>query len=117
MMNTAIEQAKALYAAHGLNLARDLGLFLEHGVVIALPNRLLLGRPIALADPDRWAEETPHQVNAWLVHFACGRGAVRWFFEQMPWTLPYVAWRRGFHPKPDERLRIYPTAALKRRLF
>jgi len=110
----AVDQAKALYADHGLNLGREIGAFLDMGdVVLATADRLLLARPIVLERPREWPPRSA--PDAWYVRLAVGRGALAWFMAQMPYHLPFLAWRRGFRGDPN--LRIYPTQQFKERLL
>jgi len=111
---SAIYQAKELYHTHGLNLAKDIGAYLEHGVVIKFEDRMMLARPINLGRPREWLAATGDEADAWYVHLAIGTGLVRWFIAQMPYFLPSIAWRREFTGSPH--LHIYDTKQLKRRI-
>lgn len=103
----AIDQAKQVYAAHGLNLAEDIGRHLDcGGVVHCEPERLLLARPLELAAPQRWPR--PGAADAWYVTFALGRRSLGIFLQQMPHFLPKLAWRRAM--RGDHRLRVHDTA-------
>lgn len=110
----AIDQAKELYAQHGLSLGREIGAFLDTGsVVLSTPDRLLLARPILLERPREWPPAEP--ADAWFVRLAIGRGALAWFMQQMPYPLPFLAWRRGF--RGDPHLRVHSTQHFKERLL
>lgn len=110
----AIDEAKQLYAAHGLSLALELGRHLDFGGVVHVDaERLLIGRPIVLADPDVWPQ--PGAADAWYVTLAVGRGALPFFIRQMPYFLPFIAWRRGFHG--DQSLRIFHTERIRQNLL
>lgn len=103
----AIDHAKQLYASRGLNLALEIGRHLDCGGVVHVePDRLLLGRPMRLEDPDVWPE--PGAADAWYVTLAIGQNSLEFFLQQMPWFLPHLAWRRGF--RGDQRLRVFDTA-------
>lgn len=108
----AIDEAKALYRTAGRDLNRDLSDFLDCGYVFATPDRLLLARPIQRADWRRWV--TPAEADAWFVQLAVGRGSIRWFVEQMPVWLPWIAHRRDM--RGDDRLHCVQTDQLMRRL-
>ena len=109
-MNAIIE-ARELYAKHGLNFERDLGFYLTNGVVISLPDKFLMAKTIVKEHgDDLWNEASP---NAWYVHCAVGKNALRWFFDQAPVKLPYLAWRR-LKNFPQNPLRIYPTEQFAR---
>ena len=111
---TAIEEAARLYAAHGMNLSEDLERYLKFGYVFVTPDRLMLGRPMLR---ERGAEYWPQagEGDAWYVRLAVGKGAVRWFVEQMPYYLPFLAWNRQF--KDNGRLHIWPTDKFANRLI
>jgi hypothetical protein len=103
----AIDQAKQMYAAKGLNLAEDIGRHLDCGGLVHVePERLLIGRPLELANPDRWP--AAGAADAWYITLAIGRSCLAEFVRQMPYFLPSLAWRRGF--RGDHRLRVHDTA-------
>lgn len=100
---TAIEEAALIYERNGLHLGTDIEHHLKHGIVLCLPDRFIIGREIRLVN----GMETPCERgigNAWFVHFAVGRGAIKWFLEQAPRRLPFLCWTRlkhkvqGYHP-------------------
>lgn len=115
-MTPVLQVAEDMYKAAGLKLADDLHAYLTHGFVFANPAALLLGRPIISSEgPSRWlTPEEYHLADCWYVKLAVGNGAVRWFLHQMPWTLPKLAWERGFSGKG--KLRIYSTASAYRHI-
>ncbi len=108
---TAIEQAANLYAKHGLKLSVDLERYLKWGYVFVTPDRVLLARPLNTAKGvDHWPEEK--DADAWYVKLAVGENAMRWFFDRMPYALPFVAWKRDFKSASD-KLHIHRTERLK----
>lgn len=110
----AIDIAKGLYAQHGMSLAQDIGQYLDHGgVFFCTPDRLIIGRPVRVAEPDAWP--APGAADAWYVRLAvttAGRG-MRWFVEQMPYFLPWCCWHRHFRLSGGP-LHVRPTSTLCR---
>lgn len=80
-MTTPIyDQLLALYRqVPERSINEDLEFFLRHGYVFSSPDHLLIGCRIE---------------DAWFIHAAIGRGALRKFFDLMPYYLPYVGWAR-----------------------
>lgn len=112
---TAIAQAAKLYADHGLVLADDLTNYIKHGYVFITPDRVLLGRPISReCGPDHWLRDTD-PADAWYVKLAVGKNSLRYFVAQIPYHLPFLAWRRNFKGD-DDRLHIYPTERILNKL-
>lgn len=109
-MNSAIQEAKKLYAKHGLDLNRDLSDYLDYGYVFVTPDRMMLARPVKMDEPEEWLlpEEAISGNNyGWYVHLAVGEGCLKWFCEQMPYYLPHLLWRRDF--KTDGGYHIFVT--------
>ena len=108
---TALLEAKKMYANLNLNFERDLGFYLTNGVVFSLPDRFIMAKSIVKEHgDDLWNEANP---DAWYVHCAVGKNALRWFLGQAPVKLPYLAWRR-LKNFPQNTLRIYPTEQFAR---
>jgi hypothetical protein len=103
----AIDQAKQMYAAKGMNLAEDIGRHLDFGGVVHVePERLLLARPMRIERPDKWP--APSEADAWYVTLAIGTRSLVLFLQLMPFFLPHLAWRRAM--RGDNRLRVRDTA-------
>ncbi len=107
---SAIAEAKELYAKHGLCFERDLCHYLQHGIVVAHPDRFLMAKPInkELGD-DVW---NPEAKDTWYVHVAVGANCLKWFLEQAPYQLPFLAWRRW--KAKGNALKYYPTKSFAR---
>jgi hypothetical protein len=105
-----IYEAKRIALEAGESFEKNLTFYLEHGVVISLPDRLLMGRAIQL----ELGEDVlyPPKPNCWFVHCAVGDNSVTWFCDQAPVKLPYIAWRRS--RDKSGRLRVYNTSAFER---
>ena len=107
---TALLEAKQIYAKLGLDFERDLGFYLTNGFVISMPDRFIMAKPIVKEHgDDPWNEANP---NAWYLHFAVGKNCLRWFFDQAPIKLPFLAWRRLKGSK--QSIRIYSTDSFQR---
>lgn len=105
-----IYEAKQMFAEHGLNFEEQLSWYLTNGVVISREDVFLMAKPIDLAKgDDSWCPEKP---DCWYVHCAVGKRSPRWFLEQAPYSLPYLAWRRIRDSKND--LRVYNTKTFER---
>ncbi len=106
----ALYQAKKLYSKHGLSFERDLCHYLEHGIVVAHPDRFLMAKAINkdLGD-DVW---NPEFVNSWYVQIAVGKDCLKWFLSQAPYQLPFVAWRRW--KAKGNPIKYYPTESFAR---
>lgn len=79
---TPIEQAKMVY----LNdpecnrvFEADLAEYLKNGYVWSSPTEFIMARPTH---------------DAWFVHLAAGKGALRRFLDLMPFELPFLEWER-----------------------
>lgn len=105
-MPTAIETAAKLYQSRGLVLARDIEAYLAGGYIIATPDKLLLWRACRRASPDIWLADQG-EADAWFVGLAVGTG-LRQFVREMPYYLPFIAWRRAFKDE-SARVRTYQT--------
>lgn len=116
-MTPVLQTAEDMYKGRGLNLGAEIHSYLTHGFVFANPAAMLLGRPIISSEgPARWlTPDEYHLADCWYVRLAVGRGALRWFLNQMPWVLPKIAWERGFSGK--EHLRIYSTQSAFRHIL
>ena len=107
---TALHEAKSLYERHGLSFERDLCHYLEHGYVIAMPDRFIMAKPIEKdKGDDQWHAPNP---DCWYVHLAAGKNCLKWFLDQAPVQLPYLAWRR--YKQGANPLRVYNTATFSR---
>lgn len=89
----AIQQTAQFYQGRGLNLAQELDWYLRHGHVFCSPDRVLMAREIRL---DRGMNEwiLDGSGDCWYVHWALGKGCMKWFTEQAPKPKEYVAWHR-----------------------
>lgn len=105
-MEHALDIAKRMYDKAGMSLEVDIAHYLRHGYVFSAPDKLLLGAPMSTDHPERIAK--PGEADAWYVRLAVGKGAMRWFIENMPWYLPKVAWHRDFK-KPTGILHVWST--------
>lgn len=102
---TAIEEAAFLYKEHDMVLAHDLQNYLKHGYVFVTPEWLLLARPIFKnKGPDVWTDTG----DTWYVKLAVGRGALKQFIGRIPYSLPYLAWKRNFKNQ-KEPLHVWPA--------
>jgi len=101
---TAIAQAHALYAKHGIDLNRELSDHLDFGYVFSTPDRLLLERPVRVDDLPKWNPKNP---DAWFVTLAVGDGCLGWFVAQIPYRLPLLAWFRGMK-RTDSEIHVVP---------
>lgn len=88
----AINQAAAIYAKAGFSFEQSLGWYLLHGVVISTPDRFLMAKAVRkeVGESD-WNPDNP---DCWYVAIAVGKGCLKWFLEQAPFRLPYLAWAR-----------------------
>ena len=103
---SALLAARSLFENHGQNFEEQLGWYLGRGVVISLPDRFIMAKPInASRGDDEW---DVRDADAWYVHVAVGANCLGWFMRQAPFRLPLLAWRRRKDPK--NRLRVYPSA-------
>jgi len=99
-----------MYAKLGLDFERDLGFYLTNGVVFSLPDRFIMGKQIEKdKGDDQW---NPANPDCWYVHFAVGKNCLRWFVDQAPVKLPFLAWRRLKGTK--QAMRVYPTESFQR---
>lgn len=106
----ALFTAKAMYEARGLNFEQDLGYYLTNGIVISQPDRFLMAKPVSKDKGE--ADWHPEKPDAWYVHMAVGKDCLRWFLQQAPFRLPYLAWSRS--KDEDGKLRIYSTERFER---
>lgn len=109
----AMPAALRLYQAHGLDLSRDLTNYATWGAfTLITPDRILLARPIRRDDATRWV--LPGEpVDTWFVKLAIGKGCLRWFLDQRPYDLPWLAWGRDFRGRGEPgSLKFYPAARL-----
>lgn len=87
----AVETHKKL----GIDMSQDIAAYSLHGgYVFIAPNHIMWGKPVRQdgGDPDnQWNVVDP---DAWYVRFACGKGSLGRFVALMPYTLPYVGWKR-----------------------
>jgi hypothetical protein len=105
-----IYEAKKIALEAGKNFEEELAFYLEHGGVISLPDRFIMGRAIQLSLGEDVIN--PPNPDCWYVHCAVGKNSVLWFCNQAPFRLPYLAWRRN----NDESgtLRVYNTDTVER---
>lgn len=99
MSTDARQLAERYYAGSGRSLAADLAALGEHshGVVVYMPQLVVLMKPVARAYPEEW-EQLSHvcpESDAWYVHFLAGDLRVA---RHMAAVLPPLRWlcfRRG----------------------
>lgn len=89
---TAIETAYAFYKERGENFAEILAWYSHYGYVISMPDCLVLARPIKRENPE--SLHALEQSDAWFVHFACGKGAIKRMIGFAPQQLPYIVFTR-----------------------
>ncbi len=107
---SAIEEAREMFKANGLDFDEQLGWYLEHGLVVSTPDRFLMAKPIrSWVGDDDW--DAP-DADCWYVHAAVGKNCLEWFVMQAPYRLPKLAWRRI--KDPLNRLRCYNTSTFER---
>ena len=103
-----IYEAKKIAVEAGNDFEKELAFYLEHGGVISLPDRFIMGRAIQLSLGDEVIN--PPNPDCWYVHYAAGRNALEWFVAQAPYFLPYMGWTRN--KGRNDRFRAYPTTLL-----
>ncbi len=81
-------------------------MYLKHGYVVCMPDRLILAKLAKKEDVYQWPEEK--EADSWFVHFACGQGALEKFIYDAPIMKPFLCWHR-FKEKNRERLHIVST--------
>ncbi len=107
---TAIQEAKQMFEARGLNFEEQLGWYLMNGVVVSLPDRFLMAKPIrSWVGDDDWNHP---DADCWYCHVAVGKNCLEWFLMQAPYRLPKLAWRRV--KDNANRLRCYNTSDFER---
>lgn len=95
-----IDHARALYRSIGEDFDRALLFHVERGYVIAAPDVLLIGRPVALYGP---------HDDAWWIEYLSGDIVTA--LEQMPFWLPFIVFgRKG-------RVKAYATAKIVNRVL
>lgn len=107
------DQAKELYEDIGIDMFKDISVYMAHGYVFKTPHSLLLGKPVRKdgGDPDgQWDVMNP---NAWYVRTAVGDGAVGEFISRIPYALPWVGWMRHVKNKP---VKWYTLDQVRRRM-
>ena len=107
------DQAKELYEDIGIDMFKDISVYMAHGYVFKTPHSLLLGKPVRkdAGDPDgQWDVDNP---NAWYVRTAVGDGAVGEFISRIPYALPWVGWMRHVKNKP---VKWYTLDQVRRRM-
>lgn len=74
------DEINELYAKMpGYNFQKDLALYIRTGYVFSGPDYFLLGRRVG---------------DGWFIHCAVGEGAMRKFWDLMPYHLPRIGWAR-----------------------
>jgi hypothetical protein len=86
-----IYEAKKMFLERGLNFEEQLSWYLTNGVVLSLEDRFLMAKPIELA---------------------VGNDCLKWFFDQAPYRLPYIGWRRN--KDGNNRFRVYNASTFER---
>ncbi len=105
-----IYEAKKMFMERGLNFEEQLSWYLTNGVVLSFEDRFLMAKPIELAKgDDNWNPENP---DCWYVHCAVGKDCLKWFFNQAPYRLPYIGWRRN--KDGNNRFRVYHASTFER---
>jgi len=105
-----IYEAKKISAEAGENFEKELTKHLIYGVVVSLPDRFIMGRAMQIElGPDII---DPVKPDCWFVHCAVGQNCLRWFVDQAPFKLPYIAWRRN--NDQSGKLRVYNIDVFKR---
>ncbi len=61
------------------NLHEDISHYGEHGYVFFGPDHVLMGKRVG---------------DGWFIHCAVGKGAMRKFWDLMPYYLPNIGWAR-----------------------
>jgi len=105
-----VYEAKKLALELGVCFEKELVTHLSHGIVVSLPDRFIMARPIQLSLGDEVLD--PPQPDCWLITCAIGKKCLLWFNDQLPMKLPYMAWRR--HNDKSNRFRCYNVRSLER---
>ncbi len=112
-----IEEASKLYDEDSpRSFTEDLSFYLEKGYVYSGHDFFIMGRPITRRD-DRFALDygfSYKNPNAWFVHLAAGKGALRKFLDVAPFALEWVCWHKQ---KLDRaKLNYYKWETYKRKV-
>jgi len=108
-----LEQTKKFYDELGLDMFKDITMYLGYGYVFKTPDSLLLGKAVRTDDKthpsSQWNVKDP---DAWYVHMAIGKVGIAEFIKRIPYELPYVGWMRHFKNKP---VKFYDFKRISRR--
>lgn len=98
LVNQAYEETLKLYKNDEDLLRRHINFYARYGIMHCEHNYMFLA--------------SLHDEQTWYIHLAVGRGALSVFRHCFPFSLPFVAWRRGFNG--DNRLRVHKWDTLER---
>jgi hypothetical protein len=105
-----IHEAKKMFTEIGLNFEEELSSYLVHGFVISYPDKFIMARPIEAKRQDlTWDHPNP---DCWYIHCVVGQNCFKWFLDQDPYKLPYVAWRRN--NCKESKFRVYNASTFGR---
>ncbi len=96
-----LEKAKRFYEQIGIDMFKDITMYMSYGYVFKTPESLLLGKSVR-SDSDihpssQWHVRNP---NAWYVHMAIGEVGISKFINCIPYRLPKVGWMRHLKNEP-----------------
>lgn len=107
---SAIQEAKAMFEAKGLNFEQQLAWYLTNGLVVCQHDRFLMAKAIrSEVGDDDWNHP---DADCWYVNCAVGKGCLEWFLMQAPHRLPKIAFRRL--RDPANKLKCYNTSDFER---
>lgn len=105
-----IYEAKKMFMDLGLNFEEQLSWYLTNGVVLSFEDRFLMAKAIVASEGDDcWNPQNP---DCWYVHCAVGKDCLKWFLNQAPYKLPYIAWRRN--RGRGNKFRVYNASTFER---
>ncbi len=108
-----LKEVKDLYDECSMDMFKDISVYLTHGYVHKTPKSFILAKTINkdIDTPPAEQWDTPNP-NAWFVHMAVGQGAISYWINLMPFTMPYVGWARENKKKP---IKFYTLDTIIRR--
>jgi len=96
-----LERAKQFYEDLGMDMFKDITMYMSYGYVFKTPDSLLMGKAVRIDidqhPQDQWQVENP---NAWYVHMAIGEVGISEFIKRIPYELPFVGWMRHMKKQP-----------------
>jgi hypothetical protein len=110
---TILNEVKKLYDRLGMDMFRDISMYMEHGYVFKGPDYFLLGKGVKKdgGDPkNQWNVKCP---DAWYVQAAVGDNQVSHFIKCIPYPLPFVGWKRRIK---DKGIQWFEFDKLQRRI-